>query len=205
MQDKGLFIMSLNSKRLFDVLHYKQLIYENIETDNLEVYMFDNYEVLNALFFKIEGGAGEQSENISGIIREVEQNFIDETKIFQFSKHKKELSAYLLAVNNEYYSNAVFERHCKNQIFTNLQPKLKAQGIMNNKSALIELLVPFLLAELAVYLWIYDSGQYVNIYGLEKEMDILIAIQNGKYPAFSRLLNNKVPYHQIQIPTDANA
>ena len=48
MQDKGLFIMSLNSKRLFDVLHYKQLIYENIETDNLEKADEYSRKLLNA-------------------------------------------------------------------------------------------------------------------------------------------------------------
>ena len=120
-------------------------------------------------------------------------------ELIRCSKIRKELNLYIADVFKEYYSNPVFESHCRNQIFKNLQPKLKTVGVTSNRSNLIEILVPFLIVEIAVYLFIYDKGFYSKIFGLENEMEIVESIKNEKYPSFAKYLKHKIEYTKILI------
>ena len=51
--------MSLNSKRLQDAINNKNNFHFNNEVDELDVYVFDVFEVLNGIFFS-EKNAWEQ-------------------------------------------------------------------------------------------------------------------------------------------------
>jgi len=192
--------MSLNSKRLQDAINNKDNFHFNSEVDELDVYVFDVFEVLNGIFFN-ENNAGQQKESIEDIIEKLELGFVavDTVKreLIRCSAKRKELSPYIKAVYQEYYSNSVFESHCRNQVFQNLQPKLKNLAIENNKSALLELIMPFLIMEIALYLYIYDKNEYFRIYGMEKEMGIVTAIKQNKYPAFNQFLKGNIDYIKI--------
>lgn len=192
--------MSLNSKRLQDAVNNKDNFHFNHEVDELDVYVFDVYEVLNGIFFT-EKNAWQQKETIEEIIQKLETGFVavDTVKreLIRCSQKRKELNPYILAVQNEYYTNPSFESHCRNQVFQNLQPKLKKLAIDNNKSTLLELIIPFLLMEIALYLFIYDKQEYFKIYGMEKEMGIITSIKENKYSAFSRYIKSNIEYFKI--------
>ena len=115
----------------------------NNEADDLDVFVFDTFEILNSAFFN-DGNIEKQKQFIEGIIESLETNFVavdtKKRELIRCSKIRKELNIYIADVFKEYYSNPVFESHCRNQIFKNLQPKLKTVGVVNNKSNLTSLL-----------------------------------------------------------------
>ncbi len=197
---KGIFVLSLNSQRLQDAIKNKNNFHFNNEVDELDVFVFDVFEILNGIFFT-EKNAWGQKEIIEGLIQKLETGFVAvdtvRRELIRCSSKRKELNPYILNLYNEYYSNPSFESHCKNQVFQNLQPKLKKLAIENNKSTLIELIIPFLIMEIALYLYIYDKQEYCKIYGMEKEMNIIIAIKNNKYLSFSKYLKKNIDYIKI--------
>jgi hypothetical protein len=194
---RGIFILSLNSRRLQDAIRLKNNFNFNYSIDELDVFVFDVYEVLNGIFFT-ESDVRKQKESIEAIIQQLEDGFIaiDTVKreLIRCSSQRKNLSPYLTTLYGEYYSNPVFQSHCKNQIFKNLQPKLKRLDITSNKSPLLEILVPFLLVEIAIYLFINHTNKYDKIFGMEDEMDIVAAIKAHKYSVFTKYLTTDVPY-----------
>ena len=69
MGTNGIFIMSLNSKRLKDAIESKNNFQFNHAVDDLDVFVFDTFEVLNGIFFN-ETNAGKQKDIIEDIIEE---------------------------------------------------------------------------------------------------------------------------------------
>lgn len=197
---KGIFIMSLNSKRLQDAINQKNSFHFNNEVDELDIYVFDVFEILNGIFFN-SVNVGEQKRLTEDLIEKLRDGFVavntTRRELIRCSSKRRELTPYLTALYREYYTNTKFESHCRNQIFQNLQPKLKRVGIDNNKSPLIELLTPFLIMEIALYLYIYNNGCYSRIYGMEDEMDIVLSIKKGKYPFLDPFVKEKVEYVKL--------
>ncbi|MBK8243258.1 MAG: hypothetical protein IPK88_07525 [Saprospiraceae bacterium] len=198
----GIFIASLNSKRLNEAILNGKKFHFNNEIDVVDVFVFDTFEVLNGIFFKNEN-ANAQNAFIENIISNLENNFvmacIYKRNLIRFTKIKSKLKRYIALVYNEYYTNIVFESQCRNQIYQNLQPKLNNINIENNKSNLIELLLPFLVVEIALYLYIYDKGHYLKIFGLESEMGIIESIKTKKYPTFNKYLNYNIEFTKVLI------
>ena len=144
---------------------------------------------------------GNKKESVEVIIQRLETGFVAvdtvRRELIRCSLKRKELNPYILAVYSEYYTNPSFESHCRNQVFQNLQPKLKKLAIDNNKSTLLELIIPFLIMEIALYLYIYDKEEYFKVYGMEKEMDIITSIKENKYPVLGKYLKNNIEYVKI--------
>lgn len=199
---RGIFIMSLNSNKLKEAVEHKNAFEFNHEVDQLDVFVFDTMEILNGIFLN-EKNIMQQEQEIEEIISKLKTDFIaintSKRELIRCSTKRKELNPYLQVVYNEYFSNPVFESHCRNQVFQNLQPKLRRLSIDNNKSKLIEILIPFLLKEIAFFLFIYDGNEYQYIYGLETEMNIITAIRNNKYETFNKYLQNQVNYKKLTV------
>lgn len=195
MNKKGIFFLSLNSQKLEEFL-----VKETSELTNhegvLDVFVFDTFEVLDGIFFN-SFNVDKQSDVIESTINKVENRITDNNTLIRYSKVSKYIKPYISKVYCEYHNNESFKRNCRNQIFQSLQPKLRAVGITKNKSSLLDLISPFLLAEIAYYLYIYHSGIYDVIYGMEKEMEIIQAIRNGKYESFADYLSKEVPYIKV--------
>ncbi len=200
MINKAIFIVSLNSKRLNDAINNKSNFHFIHDVEDLDVFVFDTLEVLNGIFFNKTDAENQKSE-IEKIIKRLENDFVgfDKRKrqLLRCSKMRKLLNPYIKAVYDELFSNSVFESHCRNQIFQNLQPKLRKQGVSNNRSDLIELLLPFLLVELALYLYVFNVETYDQIYGMETEMNIIKAIKNNKYESLNKFVSRPVEYVKI--------
>jgi quinol monooxygenase YgiN len=200
MTEKGIFLVSLNSKKLDEFLTGRESIRVLDDIENLDVFVFDVFEDLNGLFFNT-GNIEEQHQAIETTIKRVQKNIIEinlpNRKLIRFSELQKKIKPYLIALYSEYYSNDSFKHHCKSQIFQNLQPKLRSVGIESHKSNLIDILCPFLLAEIAFYLYAYHVGEYKTILGLENEMEILQAIKNKKYQNFLEFLNFETPHIKV--------
>lgn len=199
---RGIFIMSLNSNKLKEAIKHKSAFEFNNEVDQLDVFVFDTMEILNGIFLH-ENNVMQQEKEIEEIISKLKTDFVavntSKRELLRCSTRRKELNPYLQTVYQEYFSNPTFESHCKNQVFQNLQPKLKRLSIENNKSKLIEILIPFLLTEIAVYLFIYDRSEYHSIYGLESEMNIISAIKRNKYEPFNKFLRNQISYTKMIV------
>lgn len=202
MTKKGIFLVSLNSKRLEDFLKNKEESKLNNGLDKLDVFVFDIFETLNGLFFN-DKGISKQNELMENVISDVNKEIVEtnsaDRQLIRFTQIQKELSSYMEAVYREYFLNASFKRHCKSQIFQNLQPKLRDVEITNHKSDLLELIAPFLLAEIAFYLYAYDKAEYEVIYGLESEMNIIEDIKKNKYPVFSQFMKKDIPHKKIAV------
>ena len=67
--------MSLNSKRLQDAINNKNNFHFNNEVDDLDVFVFDTFEILNSAFFN-DGNVEKQKHFIEGIIESLETNFV---------------------------------------------------------------------------------------------------------------------------------
>lgn len=200
MEKRDVFMVSLNSKRLEVYLEKQQQKFSDI--NKLDVFVYDVFEVLNGLFFS-HNNIEQINEQMESIINKVNQQIVlkdaDKNKLIRFSDFQKEMSIYLIAVYSEYFTNASFKRHCKSQIFQNLQPKLREVKITDHRSNLIEILSPFLLAEIAYYLYIFHKNEYSAVYGLESEMEIITAIKNNKYERFNEFILNPVPHIKVEF------
>lgn len=202
----GIMFMSLGSEKLRQVVSQKIVIDFHCEVDQFDLFLFDTMEILNGIFFG-ENNVMQQLQYIEELISTLNAKFIASNAskrcLIRYSYKRKELKPYLQSVYNEYFSNSVFESHCNNQVFQNLQPKLRRMAINSNKSKMIEILIPFLLAEIAAYLFVYDKGDYCCIYGMETEMEIISAIKNNKYAAFKKYLNNDIRYKRLIVDYNA--
>lgn len=200
MEKRDVFMVSLNSKRLEVYLEKQQQSFS--DKNKLEVFVYDVFEVLNGLFFS-PNNIEQINVQMESIINKVNQQIVskdaDKNKLIRFSDFQEEMSLYLIAVYSEYFTNASFKRHCKSQIFQNLQPKLRDVKITDHKSNLIEILSPFLLAEIAYYLYIFHKNEYSAVYGLESEMEIITAIKNKKYERFNQFILNPVPHIKVEF------
>jgi len=200
MEKRDVFMVSLNSKRLEVYIEKQQQSFS--DKNKLDVFVYDVFEVLNGLFFS-PNNIEQINEQMESIINKVNQQIVlkdvNKNKLIRFSDFQKEMSIYLIAVYSEYFTNASFKRHCKSQIFQNLQPKLREVKITDHKSNLIEILSPFLLAEIAYYLCIFHKNEYCAVYGLENEMEIITAIKNKKYERFNEFILNPVPHIKVEF------
>lgn len=200
MEKRDVFMVSLNSKRLEVYLEKQQQSFS--DKNKLDVFVYDVFEVLNGLFFS-PNNIEQINVQMESIINKVNQQIVlkdaDKNKLIRFSDFQKEMSLYLIAVYSEYFTNPSFKRHCKSQIFQNLQPKLRDVKITDHKSNLIEILSPFLLAEIAYYLYIFHKNEYSAVYGLESEMEIITAIKNKKYESFNGFIVNPVPHIKVEF------
>jgi len=202
MNKKGIFLVSLNSKKLDHFLDNEYPLTIDNNLTELDLLVFDNFETLNGIFFN-DRNVNNQNNLLEDIIERVKTQIVATNKekrnFIRFTEKNRELNQYILAVYKEYYSNASFKRHCKSQIFQNLQPKLRDLNITNHKSNLIELIAPFLIAEIALYLYIFSMEYYQIIFGFENEMGIIADIKNGKYPSFNIFIKQKTDYQKVEF------
>lgn len=200
MNEKEIFMVSLNSKRLQAYLTEPDLGF--LKTKNLDVFVFDTHEILNGLFFERKDASDQRhfiEETIEAVREKLISPDISRRNLLKYSKLVNDLQEELALVFQRYYLHGSFRRHCKFQVFRNLHPKMKALGIPDHKSNLVDILVPFLLTEIALYLNIYKEGAYCCTYGLEGEMEIMEAIKGGKYPEFDHLLIHPVNHIKVEI------
>ena len=200
MNKRDVFMVSLNSKKLEAYLE-KQ--HEQFSDNNkLDVFVYDVFEVLNGLFFA-SNNIELVNAQIETVINKVNEQIVlkdtHKNKLIRFSDFQREMSSYLITVYTEYFTNASFKRHCKSQIFQNLQPKLRDVKITDHKSCLIEVLSPFLLSEIAYYLYIFHRNEFETVYGLESEMEIITAIKNKKYDRFNEFVVNPVSHVKVEF------
>jgi len=200
MTNNGIFIMSLNSSKFDEFFIEENLVNDCIK--NLSLFAFDLTETLNGVIFN--------NQNLS-LISDTIQNKIKKANRFKDiifknsivdlileSEIQKNLITYEQIVYQTYLTNKQFKSHCHNQIFRNLQPKLKKLSILKNSDQKIGLLAPYILKEIAFYLYLFDTCIYNIVYGLENEMEIIKQIKNNKYQAFTPYLKSDLTYIKIE-------
>ncbi len=98
---------------------------------------------------------------------------------------------YMTAISSLYEANLSFQRHCRNQVYSNLLPRLRSAGILTKSDHRITALVPYLLEELAGKLCAIQEMVFDTEILLCAEMDIMKAIYAGKYEALNRYVHRK--------------
>ena len=201
LDSKNILLVSLNSKRLDKFIQngLDKLIPLNEETD---IYIFDVFEILNGVLFNSSNILDEKiklDKIMESVYGKLFNTIPNKGEIIKYSEHKKEIRKYMGIIYNEYSTNPSFERHLGSQIFQNLQPKLRRYNITNSKDSLIELMTPFLLTEFAFYLYVFDTGKYNCIYGLEDEMEFIKSMKKGKYENFNSYIKHKTEYRKIEF------
>lgn len=202
MDNRGIILVSLNSKRLNKFIQIGLSELNRIQSDKTDVYIFDIFEILNGVLFN-QGNIKEEAIRLEAISQSIYEKLYEalpnKGDIIKYSTSKKNIRKYMAAIYNEYLTNPSFERHLSSQIFQNLQPKLRRYDITDSKSSLIEIMTPFLLTEFAFYLYVFDTGYYSMIYGLEDEMEFIKSIKDGKYPNLMKFVKNKTEYRKIEF------
>lgn len=200
--NKNILLVSLNSKRLNKFIQTGLDKLTILKDDETDIYIFDIFEVLNGILFD-KNHILDAKTKLDVIMESVYGKLYDaisnKGEIIKYSEHKKKIRKYMSIVYNEYLINPSFERHLGSQIFQNLMPKLKRYNITDSKDSLIELMTPFLLTEFAFYLYVFDTGKYDCVYGLEDEMEFISAMKNGKYENFNPYIKNKTEYRKIKF------
>lgn len=193
---KAVVLVSLNSARMDELLARGERVVVDSKVENLDVLVFDVHEVINGVFFRPSKADAEHGvvETKIAVVNELFVHPFPARTLVRFSELETPMGPYLSAVYAEFFKDASFRRHCKSQVFRNLQPKLRELGILKHTSSLTEILAPFLLAEIAYYLFVFDTGSYERTYGLEQEMGIITDIRAGKYPSFIGFLKHDVPH-----------
>ncbi len=101
---------------------------------------------------------------------------------------------YLETVNNVYTHSREFASHCHNQIFRNLQPLLRQHGISSKRHPMMVRLAPYIIEEIAMKLFIADQNIVDLEFGPAAEMDIIVAIYEGKYLELLPVAKQRLPY-----------
>jgi hypothetical protein len=102
--------------------------------------------------------------------------------------------AYLEALGKEFVESHSFNRHCCNQVFRNLQPILRRHGIVSKRNARVSTLAQYLLEELALKLYLANERQIDVEFAPEKEMEVVNAIYDGKYPNLIRFATRRAQH-----------
>lgn len=163
----ALFILSLCSDRLSKFFLENKELHFLKQIEHCTFVHLSNLEIDNMLFFenldfqtaknKIEERAVIIKEQISTAAKR-HNTTID---VLSGKDIKKEIKAFQIVLDKAYAERGLFFRSVNNQIFQNLHPKLKRQGIKNSRSPFMRMLSPFLLTELATLLY-YSQKEECN-------------------------------------------
>lgn len=102
-------------------------------------------------------------------------------------------------VERAFRSDKHFARACLNQVYVNLQPKLRRIGATNSRHPAVGELVGYLLGELALRLFLLEQDPYDVEYGAGSNMSIWSEMLDGRYgvagirkaPAFRQIANTQ--------------
>jgi hypothetical protein len=117
-----------------------------------------------------------------------------------YSKYAEEPSfqRYIEGVMSLYNKSRKFRNHCENQAFRNLQPRLRELGVHRRNHELVGKLAQYILQEVALKLYIADQSLMDIEMAPEPEMEVMIAIYQGKYPELGSLASRKLPVRVVE-------
>jgi hypothetical protein len=107
---------------------------------------------------------------------------------------RRGFSKYLNVVTSLFKTSARFERHCRNQVFRNLQPVLRERGVTHKLHDLTGRLAGYILKEVALKLFISNRRLADLEFAPRPEMELVESIYSGRYPELIRLAHNRLPY-----------
>lgn len=106
----------------------------------------------------------------------------------------------LKVVQNAYDTNVRFAGAVRNQVFSNLQPKLRGIGILQNRDPRLNGLVDYLLRELAIKISLAGAGRGFE-YALNPEMPIWGAMLRGTFAGLEGV-TSLVLQHEVVSSVD---
>jgi hypothetical protein len=106
-------------------------------------------------------------------------------------ERQPQYTKYWETIGECYDSSGAFQRHCRNQVFSNLRPRLRAIGIERHSDKRITPLVPYLLKELAAKICFTQEGTFTAEILAHAEMNIMASIYEGKYRRIASLIKRR--------------
>ncbi|WP_081798909.1 ATP-binding cassette domain-containing protein [Novosphingobium resinovorum] len=103
-------------------------------------------------------------------------------------------------VRSAYAANRRFAGAVRNQVFSNLQPKLRRVGICNNRDPRLESLVEYLLRELALKTALARSGAESE-FALKPEMPVWAELAQGAFAGLETFADIAL-HHETVVPAD---
>jgi putative spermidine/putrescine transport system ATP-binding protein len=103
-----------------------------------------------------------------------------------------------------YATDARFARAIRNQVFSNLQPKLRRIGITDNRHPRLEHLVDYLLRELAIKAVLSASGKQVE-FGLKAEMPVWSKLIHGDFAGLEWFASLALRHETVSAEEDPAA
>lgn len=163
-------------------LNLSFIILDDLERYNIQVFESQTESIASLI-------ANERGQRIKQAIQAYTQDVWTWNEIS--SKHNIQMA--VQHVQAMYSSNKNFQRHCHNQTFRNLQPKLRRLGISRRGDSRLEVLVQFLIKEIALKSELIRSKNVIGELLPEPENELMIAVYKGKYSP-SPLPPNKMFY-----------
>lgn len=100
-------------------------------------------------------------------------------------------------VRSAYAVNRRFASAVRNQVFSNLQPKLRTVGICNNRDPRLDNLVEYMLRELALKAVLARSGTKCE-FALKPEMPIWTRLAQGKFNGLDTFANIALHHETVE-------
>jgi ABC-type Fe3+/spermidine/putrescine transport system ATPase subunit len=103
-----------------------------------------------------------------------------------------------------YARSARFSRSVRNQVFTNLQPKLRRVGVTSNRDPRLEPLVDYLLRELALKATLAGDGM-ITEFALKPEMPVWRQLTGGEFADVQDFRSTALRHQAVAIPDEVPA
>jgi tRNA-dependent cyclodipeptide synthase len=205
---QGVIFVSLGA-RVMRIDYLNALILRVLETCNsCTVYILDADEEINLLQLKRLGRA-EAIERVGSYSDELERSVLDtfpnsrvqcvRVKDLQRDPDYQQI---LRRFEDTFHGSARFRASCLNQVYRNLQPLLNRLQIRRWRgSEAVAALAQYLLGELSLKVLVASrDGSWVEFGPSRKDMAIVQAIHEGRYPTLRSIGSHQLPY--IPVPAE---
>lgn len=135
----------------------------NNDKSEITLVILDKYEAANrtvlyqeskqSSFKVVEQQVEGMISRYSNIAEVIKSNDLAEIK--EYSEIERE-------IRQIYDENVSTQHYVNNEVFRNLDPRLRSIGVRNSRDSRVALLTPYLLHEAAVYAWLANTGRYTK-------------------------------------------
>ncbi len=203
---RGIFLVSLGTPRLTSDAVNRVVVTAVEAGIRLSVYLLDapervNLEVLHKLDERLASDRVEEQclKLVSRLPAGAGKTFGIKrvSELFADSAFKSAVKR----VRNAFDGNRRFQSMCQNQVYVNMQPILGRFGAKNRRHPITSDLSNYLIIELALKLFLWESGLYDMEFGIGSEMQIWCAIAGGEFAEFPAMVSPPA-FVSVEVPSN---
>lgn len=200
LTDRGIIFVSLGSPVMTAEYLSNVILVSGAFCVELEICLLAEPEVINlvTLHKYFEADARNQVKgHCDGLTKALRRDCRDgnvSIRTWGYYDCSSHFTHYVRLLSEQFQASRSFRNHCRNQVFTSLQPVLRNHGAFKKTHPLTGVLAQYLIEEMALKLYV-ASQELANVeFGPRAEMDLVNAIYDGKYPALEELTRRRMRY-----------